>query len=109
LASIAERWQERLRTRGTRKHATVWRVADLLLGQPVITVTSLVERLQVTYPAANAAVATLVDLDIVRSQGEQRRNRAFHAYEVMNLLYTGIAAMLDDVATLRNYGAGSRM
>jgi Fic family protein len=103
LRTIADRWQERLKTRGTRKHATVWRVAHLLLGQPVVTVTSLVERLEVTFPSANAAVATLVDLDILRPQGQQRRNRAFHAHEVMNLLYAGIDAVLDDVSTLRNY------
>lgn len=108
LRIIAERWQEHLKTRGTRKHATVWRVAHLLLGQPVVTVTSLVERLKVTFPSANAAVATLVDLDILRTQGQQRRNRAFHAHEVMNLLYTGIDAVLDDVATLRDYRVGSR-
>lgn len=107
LRSVAERWQERLKARGTRKHATVWRVAHLLLGQPVVTVTSLVERLEVAFPSANAAVAILVDLDILRPQGQQRRNRAFHAHEVMNLLYTGIDAVLDDVATLRNYRAGS--
>jgi Fic family protein len=107
LRAIAERWQERLKIRGTRKHASVWRVAHLLLGQPIVTVTSLVERLNVTFPSANAAVATLVDLDILRPQGEQRRNRAFQAHEVMNLLYTGIDAVLDDVATLRNYQAGS--
>ncbi|HEY0940264.1 MAG TPA: hypothetical protein VGE08_09225 [Steroidobacter sp.] len=59
----------------------------------------MVERLQVTYPSANAAVSTLLDLDILRPQGQQRRNRAFHAHEVMNLLYTGIDAVLDDVAT----------
>ncbi|WP_161811257.1 hypothetical protein [Steroidobacter agaridevorans] len=69
--------------------------------------TALVERLEVTFPSANAAVATLVELDILRPQGQQRRNRAFHAHEVMNLLYTGIDAVLDDVATLRNYRAGS--
>jgi hypothetical protein len=27
----------------------------------------------------------------------------------MNLLYTGIDAVMDDVATLRNYRTGSRM
>jgi hypothetical protein len=64
---------------------------------------SLVESLKVTFPSANAAVAVLVDMDILRPQGQQRRNRAFHAHEVMNLLYTGIDAVLDDVATLRNY------
>jgi hypothetical protein len=45
----------------------------------------------------------LVDLDILRPQGQQRRHRAFHAHEVMNILYTGIDAVLEDVATLQNY------
>jgi len=107
LQTIAERWQGDLKARRTRKHATVWRVADLLLGQPVITVTALVERLKVAFPSANAAVAVLVDMDILRPQGQQRRNRAFQAHEVMNILHTGIDAVLDNVATLRNYNAGS--
>jgi Fic family protein len=108
LQSIAERWRERLQARRTRKHATVWRVADLLLGQPVVTVSALVERLKVAFPSANAAVAVLVDLDILRPQGAQRRNRAFHAHEVMNILYTGIDAVLADVETLRDYRKAGR-
>ena len=64
----------------------------------------LAERLNVAFPSANAAVAVLVDLDILRPQGKQRRNRAFQAHEVMNLLHTGIDAVLNDVATLQNYG-----
>ncbi len=44
-------------------------------------------------------------MDILRPQGKQRRTRAFHAHEVMNILYTGIDAVLDDVATLRDYRA----
>jgi hypothetical protein len=68
---------------------------------------SLVERLKVIFPSANAAVAVLVEMDILRPQGQQRRNRAFHAREVMNLLYTRIDAVLDDVARLRNYRVAS--
>jgi hypothetical protein len=81
---------------------------DLLLGQPVVTVTSLAERLKVGFPAANAAVATLVELDVLRPKTEQRRNRAFQAPEVLNLLRTGIDAVLADVATLQNYGPAKR-
>jgi len=84
------------------------RLADLLLGQPVVTVNALVERLHVTFPSANAAVAVLVDMDILRPQGKQRRHRGFQAHEVMNILYTGIDAVLEDVATLHNYPDASR-
>ena len=108
LANIADQWRERLKARRTRKHAVVWRVAELLLGQPVVTVNALVERLHVTFQSANAAVAVLVEMDILRPQGKQRRHRAFHAHEVMNILYTGIDAVLEDVATLQNYRDASR-
>ena len=101
LQAIGHRWHERLEARRTRKHATVWRVADLLLGQPVVTVNVVLDRLKVTFPSANAAVSTLVDMDILRPQGSQRRNRAFHAHEVMNILYTGVDSVLEDVETLR--------
>ena len=73
----------------------------------MVTVNALVERLKVTFPSANAAVAVLVEMDILRPQGKRRRNRAFHAHEVMNILYTGIDAVLEDVAQLRNYRGGS--
>lgn len=107
LGRIAEQWREQLQTRRTRKHAVVWRIAEVLLGQPVVTVNALVERLQVNFPSVNAAVATLVELDILRPQGKQRRHRAFQAHEVMNILYTGIDAVLEDVAAVQNYRNGS--
>ncbi len=106
LRIIADEWRERLRERRIRKHAAVWRVAELLLGQPVVTVNALVKRLNVSFPAANAAVAVLVSMDILRARGTKRRHRAFHAHQVMNILHTGIDAVLEDVSTLHNYGAG---
>lgn len=106
LRAIADKWRERLTARRTRKDAAAWRVIDLLLGQPVVTVNAVVERLKTTFPSANAAVALLVEMDILRPPGKQRRNRAFQAHEVMNILYTGIDAVLEDVATLRNYRGG---
>lgn len=105
LQTLAEQWRERLKERRIRKDAAVWRLADLLIGQPVVTVYALVERLEVSYPAANAAVAVLVGMDILRARGEKRRHRAFQAHQVMNILHTGIDAVLADVATLQNYGA----
>lgn len=107
LRTLAEEWRERLQERRIRKHAAVWRLADLLLGQPVVTVNALAERLNVSFPAANAAVAVLVDMDILRPQGMKRRRRAFQAHQVMNILHTGIDAVLNDVSTLHDYGTGA--
>jgi hypothetical protein len=74
----------------------------------VITANAAATQLKVSFPAANTAIGTLVDLDILREQGKQNRSRAFQSHEVMNLMYTGIDAVLEEVATLRNYGPADR-
>jgi Fic family protein len=100
LQVIQARWKGVLTAKAKRRHATVWKVAELLLGQPVVTVNAVSSRLGVTFPAANDAVIELVEMDILRPANQQRRNRVFHAHEVMNALYTGLDAVIDDVARL---------
>ena len=108
LKAIQGGWQGLLSEKAKRRHATIWKVADLLLGQPVVTVKSVAERLGVTFPAANAAVSELVALDILRASNVQRRNRVFQAHEIMNALYTGLDAVLDDVARFTDVGEQRR-
>jgi Fic family protein len=100
LRALQARWQNLLVEQGLRRHATIWRVTELLLGQPVVTVNVVAERLSVSFPAANGAVMALVRLGILRPANDQRRHRVFHAHEVMNALYTGLDTVLDDVARL---------
>lgn len=97
---IRARWENLLSEKAKRRHATVWRLTDLLLGQPVVTANSVVDRLKVTFPAANDAISVLVELDVLRPANVQRRNRVFHAHEVMNALYTGLDGVIDDVGRL---------
>lgn len=115
LRTIQARWQGMLTEKAKRRHATIWRVTELLLGQPVITVNAVAERLGVTFPAANDAIAELLALDILRPASSpahavhgqaQRRNRVFQAHEVMNALYTGLDTVLDDVDRLANPDEG---
>jgi Fic family protein len=87
-------WNEQLKARRKRRHATIWRVAELLPGQPVITAKEAARQLQVTFPAANDALAELVDLDILRPSNARRRNRAFQAHQVLNALHTGLDEVL---------------
>lgn len=108
LKAIQGRWQGILTEKAKRRHATIWKVADLLLGQPVVTVKSVADRLGVTFPAANAAVSELVALDILRASNLQRRNRVFQAHEIMNALYTGLDTVLDDVARFTDVGGQRR-
>ncbi|WP_301102067.1 Fic family protein [Propionivibrio sp.] len=107
LRDIQGRWQGILAEKGKRRHAAIWSVTNLLLGQPVVTVNAVAERLDVTFPAANDAIAELVDLDILRPANTQRRHRVFHAHEVVNALYTGLDAVLDDVARLTALEVGN--
>ncbi len=97
LKELQTYWRALLTEAGKRRDATIWKVTDLLLGQPVVTVNVVAERLGVTFPAANDAITALVALDILRPATAQRRHRVFHAHAVMNALYTGLDAVLDDV------------
>lgn len=97
LQTIRGLWQGILTEQSKRRHATIWRVTELLLGQPVVTVNSIADRLGVTFPAANDAVTELVALGILRPATQQRRHRVFQAHEVMNALYTGLDAAIEDV------------
>jgi len=97
MRAIHQRWQNLLTQQGKRRHATIWKVGGLLLGQPVVTINSITQRLGVTFPAANDAVSELVALDILRPATQQSRHRVFHAHEVMNVLYSGLDAVIEDV------------
>lgn len=98
LKVILDQWQGLLHEQRKRKDAAIWRVADLLLGHPVITVGEIVRRLGISFPSANSAVDELVRLGILRPVNDQRRHRVFQAHEIMNALYTGLDKVLDEAA-----------
>lgn len=100
VQSLQAQWQGKLAEAKKRKHAAAWKVIDLLLGRPVITVNEVVRKTGVTFPAANQAIADLVELDILRPANTQRRHRVFHAHEVMNALYTGLDNVLEQASEL---------
>lgn len=84
-----------LKERRKRGDATVWRVVDILVVQPVLTANEVARQLRVTFPAANDAIAELVALEILRPSTAQRRNRVFQAHQVLNALHTGMDDVLD--------------
>lgn len=95
LDDLQVQWSVQLSARRRRLDATVWRVADILVGQPVITANEVARQLSVTFPAANDAIADLVELDILRPSTAQRRNRVFQAHQVLNALHTGMDEVLE--------------
>lgn len=100
IQRLQSEWHGKLTAAGKRKHAAAWQVIEVLLGQPVVNVNEVVRKTGIAYAVANRAIADLVKLDILRPANNQRRNRAFHAHEVMNVLYTGLDKVLDQVAVL---------
>jgi Fic family protein len=78
---IQKEW--RMRVGSIRKNSA----ADLLLralpGAPVVTVPSIATLIGRTYPAANNAVASLVEAGVLRQVNIGRRNRAYEAPEII--------------------------
>jgi Fic family protein len=98
LEALHREWTGLLEARRKRRHAAVWSLLDRLSGQPVLTVPEVARQLGISFPAANAAIDELVQLDILRPANEQRRNRSFHAHQVLNALYAGMDEVLEDAA-----------
>lgn len=106
LAARALREDWRLRIAAIRSDAAVHRVLDLLLALPVTTVKAVSERLGVSFPTANTAIAQLEEAGILAPMTIRRRNRLFKAPEFLGLLERGetLAAQPkddDDIATRR--------
>ena len=62
------------------------RLADSLLGYPIITPTQVASLHSVTYPPANAAIGKLVELGIPREITGRSYGRIFISDEVMSIL-----------------------
>jgi Fic family protein len=96
LAAIRNRWHALLASQNRRKDAAAWRIIDLLVGKPIVSVPTLARQLGVSFQAANTAVEELERLEIIRRTNERRRNRLYQAHEVTNALYTGLDRVLED-------------
>lgn len=83
LSNIRARWTEALTA---RPDAVVWRILDTALAGHVINANDLAYDLDVSYPTANAAISLLVDIGALTLVSEQRRNRAFVATEVTDVV-----------------------
>lgn len=62
------------------------RIAESLLGYPIITPTSAAKMHGVTYPPANSAIDRLVQLHVLREATGRSYGRAFICDDVMNIL-----------------------
>lgn len=87
LLALRDEWRSRVSS--LRGDATGRKLVEILIGAPIVTANSVKERLGVSFPAANTAIAQLVDLGILKAT-ERRRNRVFAADQVVALLRRGV-------------------
>ncbi|MGH3713268.1 MAG: Fic family protein [Micromonosporaceae bacterium] len=83
LREIRTRWREVVTA---RSDAAVWRLADVLLRQPVIAADLVVAQVGVTPTAAHHAIGQLVDAGILTEFSGKTRNRRWLAAEVLSAL-----------------------
>ncbi len=69
-----------------REGSAALKSLDVLLWHPVVTVDTLSAKLGVTWTAANRAAAQLQDRGVLQRLSSRRRNRAFVAREVLDII-----------------------
>jgi Fic family protein len=84
LLALAERWEQELRS--YRAHSATRRLPRFLIGYPVLSVQQAAAGLNISVPAANAALNNLRAAGIVSLVNERQWGRVFQATEVLRRL-----------------------
>lgn len=83
IRAVRSGWDDQIKA---RRGATAWRVADLLVRQPVIDSRLLQRELRIPTMTANRAIASLVDAGILTKVSGNYRDRKWSATEVLTAL-----------------------
>lgn len=83
LRQIRDSWNDKIKA---RRGATAWRLADVLLRQPVIDTPAAAHELGVTPQNALRAIAPLVDAGLLEEFTGFARNRMWESREVLDAL-----------------------
>jgi Fic family protein len=87
VRELQEGWRERLRTAvAPRADAAAWAIIEVLPAHPVVTVPVAVAATHRTKPAVTNGVDQLVTAGILVPLGESRRNRAWEADGLLDLI-----------------------
>ena len=84
LSKIRESFNSRVRA---RRDSATWKIADLLIGQPVLNTAYASRELGISTVAAQRAIDRLEDAGILtRTDKNERRNRVWQSREILNVL-----------------------
>jgi Fic family protein len=87
VRALQDRWREQLKARiAPRADAAAWTVIDVLPGHPVITVPVAVAVGGRTKPAITNGIEQLVHAGVLVPIGESKRNRAWEAVGLLDLI-----------------------
>jgi hypothetical protein len=87
VGELQERWRDQLReTVRPRADAAAWAVIDVLPGHPVVTVPVAVAATGRSKPSVNQAMEQLAIAGILEPVSASRRNRAWEAHGLLDLL-----------------------
>lgn len=95
IERLQSEWTMKLDRAGVRRDASARKIANLLLGHPILSVNQATALCGVTYAAANNALDKLQELGIVALREHAFRKRIFQANEVLSALYDGVNSMMD--------------
>jgi cell filamentation protein, protein adenylyltransferase len=84
ILDLRTQYRDKMEAAGASAHAL--KIIDDLFVTPAVTVNGVAKRLRVTYPTAELVVRKLVRANILSADKTRRRNRIFHASEILNLV-----------------------
>lgn len=84
LIDIKQKFMDQLRS--LRAKGVSLRIAEDLIGYPMLTVRDAADRYEVTYQAADQAVAKLVELGILQQRSEGNHGRIFACNDVLKVM-----------------------
>lgn len=86
LTALLDQWKTLIRASNVRSDALPHRLPEYLIAHPVVTVRSIQEAFNTSFPTANAALNIMQKNGIVVPHSERKRDRIFIATEVINVL-----------------------
>lgn len=86
LTALLDQWKLLIRTSNVRSDALPHRLPEYLIAHPVVTVRSIQEAFNTSFPTANAALNLMRKNGVVVPQSERKRDRVFIATDVISIL-----------------------
>lgn len=83
LRSIRDGWSERV---PTRRGSNTWRIADLLVSQPVLNAAVIADHLDISRSNVYGPLKPLIDAGVIVQSGDARRGRLWRSTEVLRAL-----------------------